>query len=111
MIFNELKSRGFSVNVGIVTISEKDDKGKLVRKQLEVDFVCNKADVRYYIQSAFSIPDREKLNQEQKSLININDSFRKIIITKDNIITHYNEDGILMINIFDFLLNPEILIK
>ena len=109
VIYNELKVRGFSVDVGIVTISEKDTNGKQVRKQLEVDFVCNKADVRYYIQSVLSIPDREKLVQEQRSLININDSFRKIIITNDNVIAHYNEEGILIINIFDFLLNPDIL--
>ena len=109
VIYNELKVRGFSVDVGIVTISEKDTNGKQVRKQLEVDFVCNKADVRYYIQSVLSISDREKLVQEQRSLININDSFRKIIITNDNVIAHYNEEGILIINIFDFLLNPDIL--
>lgn len=109
VIYNELKVRGFSVDVGIVTISEKDTNGKQVRKQLEVDFVCNKADVRYYIQSVLSIPDREKLVQEQRSLININDSFRKIIITNDNVIAYYNEEGILIINIFDFLLNPDIL--
>lgn len=109
VIYNELKVRGFSVDVGIVTISEKDTNGKQVRKQLEVDFVCNKADVRYYIQSVLSISDREKLVQEQRSLININDSFRKIIITNDNVIAHYNEEGILIINIFDFLLNPVIL--
>ncbi len=109
IIYNELKLRGYSVDVGIVTINEKDSNGKLIRRQLEVDFVCNKADIRYYIQSAFSLPDKEKLYQEQRSLMNINDSFRKIIITKDNIITHYNEDGVLMMNLFDFLLNPSLL--
>lgn len=109
VIYNELKLRGFSIDVGIVTISEKDSSGKLIRKQLEVDFVCNKADIRYYIQSALSLPDKEKLNQEQRSLVNISDSFRKIIITRDNIITHYNEDGVLMMNLFDFLLNPSLL--
>ncbi len=109
IIYNELKLRGYSVDVGIVTISEKDESGKLIRKQLEVDFVCNKADVRYYIQSALSIPDKEKLYQEQRPFLSIPDSFRKIIITKDNIITHYNEDGVLMMNIFDFLLNPSLL--
>lgn len=109
VIYNELKLRGFSIDVGIVTISEKDSNGKLIRKPLEVDFVCNKADIRYYIQSVLTIPDQEKLNQEQKSLIHINDSFRKIIITKDNIITHYNEEGVFMMNLFDFLLSPHLL--
>lgn len=109
VIYNELKIRGFSVDVGIVTIIEKDLNGKQIRKQLEVDFVCNKADARYYIQSALSIPNREKLIQEQRSLTKINDSFRKIIITKDDIITHYNEDGILMMSVFDFLLDSNIL--
>ncbi len=109
VIYNELKIRGFSVDVGIVTISEKDSNGKLIKKQLEVDFVCNKADARYYIQSALSIPDKEKLIQEQRSLTNINDSFRKIIITKDDIITHYTEDGILLMNVYDFLLDENIL--
>ena len=109
VIYNELKIRGFSVDVGIITISEKDSSGKQVRKQLEVDFVCNKADIRYYIQSALSISNKEKIIQEQRSLVHINDSFRKIIITKDDIITHYNDDGVLMMNIFDFLLNPNIL--
>lgn len=92
-------------------MNEKDKRGKLIRKQLEVDFVCNKADVRYYIQSALTLVDKEKLNQEQRSLTNIGDSFRKIIITKDNIITHYNEDGVLMINLFDFLLDSSLLNK
>lgn len=109
VIYNELKIRGFSVDVGIVIINQKGDDNKFNRRQLEVDFVCNKADIRYYIQSALSIPDKDKLDQEQRSLININDSFRKIIITKDAIITHYNEEGVLMMNVFDFLLNPDIL--
>lgn len=78
--------------------------GKSVRVQAEVDFVCNKADKRYYIQSALSIPDKEKMLQEQNSLTRINDSFKKIIIVKDAIKTHYNEDGVLILNLFDFLL-------
>lgn len=109
VIYNELQIRGLSVDVGIVTIYKKDTNDKPVKKQLEVDFVCNKADVRYYIQSALSLPDKEKLLQEQRPLTHINDSFRKIIITKDNIITHYNEDGILIMNVFDFLLDSSIL--
>lgn len=107
VIYNELKIRGFDVDVGVVIISNKDKEGKFIRKQLEVDFVCNKGSIRYYIQSALSIPDKEKLDQEERSLKNINDSFRKIIITKDNVITHYDEEGILIMNVYDFLLNSD----
>lgn len=103
VIYNELKIIGFNVDVGVVDY-RKDIDGKSVRVQAEVDFVCNKADRRYYIQSAFSIPDREKMLQEQNSLTRINDSFKKIIIVKDAIKTHYNEDGVLILNMFDFLL-------
>ena len=103
VIYNELKIMGFNLDVGVVEYSKAVD-GKSVRVQAEVDFVCNKADKRYYIQSAFSIPDREKMLQEQNSLTRINDSFKKIIIVKDAIKTHYNEDGVLILNLFDFLL-------
>lgn len=103
VIYNELKIMGFNVDVGVVDY-RKDVDGKSVRGQAEVDFVCNKADRRYYIQSAFSIPDREKMLQEQTSLTRINDSFKKIIIVKDTIKTHYNDDGVLILNLFDFLL-------
>jgi predicted AAA+ superfamily ATPase len=103
VIYNELKIMGFNLDVGVVEYSKAID-GKSVRVQAEVDFVCNKADKRYYIQSAFAIPDREKMLQEQNSLTRINDSFKKIIIVKDAIKTHYNEDGVLILNLFDFLL-------
>ena len=103
VIYNELKIMGFNLDVGVVEYS-KAIEGKSVRVQAEVDFVCNKADKRYYIQSAFSIPDREKMLQEQNSLTRINDSFKKIIIVKDVIKSHYNEDGVLILNLFDFLL-------
>ena len=103
VIYNELQIMGFNVDVGVVEY-RKDVNGKSVRVQAEVDFVCNKADKRYYIQSAFSIPDREKMLQEQNSLTRINDSFKKIIIVKDAIKSHYNEDGVLILNLFDFLL-------
>lgn len=109
LIYNELKIRGFSVDVGEVIINTKDSNNKQIRKRLEVDFVCNKADERYYIQFALTLPDKEKMEQEQRSLINIKDSFQKIIISKDDVITHYNEDGILILNIFDFLLGKSIL--
>lgn len=103
VIYNELKIMGFNLDVGVVEYSKAID-GKSVRVQAEVDFVCNKADKRYYIQSAFSIPDREKMLQEQNSLTRINDSFKKIIIVKDAIKSHYNEDGVFILNLFDFLL-------
>ena len=103
IIYNELKIKGFNLDVGVVEYS-KNENGKSVRMHAEVDFICNKADKRYYIQSALSIPDREKLMQEQISLTKIADSFKKIIIAKDVIKTHYNDMGVLMLNLFDFLL-------
>ena len=108
VIYNELKIKGYNIDVGVVEYS-KLENGKSVRVQAEVDFVCNMADKRYYIQSALSIPDREKMLQEQNSLLRIPDSFKKIIIAKDAISTHYNEDGVLIVNLFDFLLKDNIL--
>lgn len=107
IIFNELKVRGYNVDVGAVTVNEVDKNGKKIRKQLEVDFVCNKGSKRVYIQSAYALPDREKLEQEQRSLKNTGDSFKKIIITRDSVAPLYNEDGILMMSVYDFLLNPD----
>ena len=107
IIFNELKVRGFNVDVGVVVMNEVDKSGKKIRKQLEVDFVCNKGSKRYYIQSAYALPDKEKMNQEQRSLINTGDGFKKIIITKDAVAPLYNDEGILVMNVFDFLLDPE----
>lgn len=104
VIYNELQIMGFNVDVGVVEY-RKDVDGKSIRVQAAVDFVCNKADKRYYIQSAFSIPDREKMLQEQNSLTRINDSFKKIIIVKDAIKSHYNDDGVLILNLFNFLLD------
>ena len=72
----------------------------------EVDFVCNQGSQRYYIQSAFALPTPEKVKQEEASLVRIDDSFKKVIVTKDGLAPHYNEEGILMMNVFDFLLNP-----
>lgn len=105
VIYNELLSRGYSVDVGVVTIQQRDSAGKMMRKQLEVDFVCNKGSKRYYIQSAYSMPTAEKMEQEQRSLVKIDDSFKKIIITKDTPTPTYNEAGILVMNVYDFLLN------
>lgn len=104
IIYNELLARGLNVDVGVVEHSVINN-GKSMRKQLEVDFVCNQGNKRYYIQSAFSIPDEKKMNQEKNSLVRIKDSFKKIIVVKDNIKLWRNEDGILVIGIQEFLLN------
>lgn len=106
VIYNELRMRGYSVDVGVVTVTEKGADGKSSRKQLEVDFVCNMGSSRYYIQSAYSIPDMEKREQEIRPFKKIDDSFKKIVITKDVVPAHYDEKGILTINIYDFLLDP-----
>ena len=103
LIYNELRRRGFSVDVGEVTINEQTEDGKNVRKQLEVDFVCNQGFKRYYIQSAFSIADDEKREQELRSLRQIKDSFQKVIITGDNSPRYQNNDGVLFMSIYDFL--------
>lgn len=107
IIFNELKVRGYNVDVGVVVMNETDPAGKKIRKQLEIDFVCNKGSKRYYIQSAFAIQDEKKMQQEQRSLVNTGDGFKKIIITKDAIAPLYNEEGVLVMSVFDFLLNPD----
>ncbi len=111
VIYNELRMRGYSVDVGVVTIAEKDKDGKVSRRQLEVDFVCNRGSSRYYIQSAYSLPDEMKRVQEIRPFRKIDDSFKKIVITKDIVAAHYDEYGILTLNIYDFLLNPESLEK
>lgn len=105
IIYNELVGRGYNVDVGIVTVSQADKSGNCVRKQLEVDFVCNKGSKRYYVQSAFAIPDSEKMKQESNSLLRIDDSFKKVIVVKDAPAPNYTEDGILVIAVYDFLLN------
>lgn len=105
MIFNELKIRGFNVDVGVIMQYDTNEKGNSVRKQLEIDFVCNKGSKRYYIQSAYAIPDQAKMEQEQRSLMRTGDFFKRIIITKDTPAPHYNENGVLIMSIYDFLLN------
>ena len=107
IIFNELKIRGFNVDVGVVTINSTNGKGNGVRKQLEIDFVCNKGSRRYYIQSAYAIPDQAKMEQEQRSLVMTGDFFKKIIITKEAPASYYNDDGVLIMSIYDFLLNAD----
>lgn len=111
VIYNELRMRGYSVDVGVVTIAEKDQEGKVTRKQLEVDFVCNLGSSRYYIQSAYSLPDEAKRTQEIRPFRKIDDSFKKIVITKDIVQPYYDNYGILTVNIYDFLLDPQILEK
>lgn len=107
VIYNELRMRGYNVDVGVVPIAEKNKEGKVIRKQLEVDFICNLGSARYYIQSAYSIPDEDKLNQEIRPFRKIDDSFKKIVVTKDIVPAHYDENGFFIINIYDFLLNPK----
>ena len=105
IIFNELKIRGFNVDVGVITLNKTNEKGHGIRRQLEIDFVCNKGSKRYYIQSAYAIPDRAKMEQEQRSLMLTGDFFKKIIITKDAPALYYNDDGVLIMSVYDFLLN------
>ena len=107
IIFNELKTRGFNVDVGVVVVNETDKNGKKIRKQLEIDFVCNRGSKRYYIQSALALSDTGKIRQEQRPLISTGDGFKKIIITRDALDPLYNEEGVLVMNVFDFLLNQD----
>ena len=109
IIYNELKIRGFQVDVGVVEHRTTDMEGKTTRKQYEVDFVANQGSLRYYIQSAFMMPTDAKERQESTSLLNINDSFKKIIIVKDYIQPKRNENGFVTIGLIDFLLKPELL--
>ena len=105
IIYNHLIGKGYKVDVGCVTLYQKDDEGKTTRTTLEVDFVCNRGSERVYIQSAYSLPDEDKQKQEQRPLTLTDDSFTKIIITTDDIPTHTMANGIIMMNIFDYLLN------
>lgn len=109
VIYNELRMRGYNVDVGVVATTEKNQEGKIVRNQLEVDFVCNLGSSRYYIQSAYSLPDETKRTQEIRPFRKIDDSFKKIVITKDFVHPYYDDYGILTVNIYDFLLDPEII--
>lgn len=107
IIYNELIVRGYNVDVGMVEIKRQDKDGKWIRIQLEVDFVANLGSKKYYVQSALSIPNKEKEIHESRSLTNIDDSFKKIIVVKDHIMPRRNEEGILTIGLFDFLLNED----
>ncbi len=105
VIYNELRMRGYTVDVGVVPVAERTADGKTNRRQLEVDFVCNLGSSRYYIQSAYALPDEAKRAQEIRPLRKIDDSFKKIVITKDIVQPYYDEYGILTINVYDFLLD------
>lgn len=111
VIYNELRMRGYSVDVGVIPVAERDAEGKVSRQQLEVDFVCNLGSARYYIQSAYALPDEAKRMQEIRPLRKIDDSFKKIVITKDMVQPYYDEYGILTMNIYDFLLDRSCLEK
>ena len=99
--------RGYSVDVGVVENVSRESGGEPARNRLEVDFVVNSGNKRYYIQSAYNIASEEKMRQEQASLLSINDAFRKIIIVNQPIMSGYNEQGILMLSLQDFLMEPE----
>ena len=104
VIYNELRRQGYTVDVGLVETVKRNTEGKVVRSNLEIDFVVNRHDERIYIQSAYRLPDQEKIDQEQASLLHVPDGFRKEIIVGDRYQSGYNEDGILMVGLFDFLL-------
>ena len=104
VIFNELKIRGYSVDVGVVESKETVD-GKRRLKQLEIDFVANKGSKKYYIQSAYEMPTEEKLRQEKRSLVKVGDSFKKIVVVKDNISPQTDENGIVTMGLINFLLD------
>lgn len=111
VIYNELCRMGYTVDVGMVEVMKRDEEGKQYRSRLEVDFVVNRHDERLYIQSAYRLPDNEKMRQEQASLLSVPDAFRKIIIDGDRYHTNYNNDGILIMGVYDFLLDSQVLEK
>ena len=111
VIYNELRMMGYSVDVGLVEVMKRNDEGKLFRSNLEIDFVVNRHDKRLYIQSAYMIPDKEKLEQEQASLMKVNDGFGKVIIVGDRHKSNYTDDGIYMVGIYDFLLGKVKLVE
>ena len=110
VIYNELRMRGMSVDVGMVEVNCKED-GKSKRKQFEVDFVCNRGSQRYYIQSAYALYDEEKRQKEIKSLRHINDSFRKILVQKEPVLPYYDDNGFLNLSLPDFLTDETVIDK
>ena len=111
VIFNELKYRGYTIEIGVVEVYTKNKEGKTIRQNYETDFVVSKGNNKYYIQSAYSIYDEQKYEQERKSLIHIKDSFKKIIITRESLPIRRDEKGIVIMNIIDFLLDENSLDK
>lgn len=109
IIYNELKIRGFEIDIGVVPVIEKNEKAMSVKKQLEIDFICTMGMKKYYIQSAYSLPDSAKREQEIRPFIKSGDSFKKIVITNDITPPVYDDNGILTINFLDFLNNESIL--
>lgn len=107
VIYNELRKRGYGVDVGNITTVESDTNGKPVKKQLEVDFICRKGSKKYYIQSAYLLETEQKMAQEIRPFTKINDSFKKIVITSNTPKPFYNDDGILIMSVYDFLLNQD----
>lgn len=105
IIYNELKYRGFTVEIGVVEVYGKNEDGKTIRINYETDFVATKGNNKFYIQSAYSLYDENKFNQERKSLLNIKDSFKKIIVTRESIPVRRDENGIVIMGIIDFLLD------
>jgi predicted AAA+ superfamily ATPase len=104
VIYNELLYRGYSVDVGVVPVQTAEN-GPRMKRKLKIDFIANQGSRRYYLQSAFAIPDQEKMNQKQESLVRVPDSFKKIIVTGTNSPLWRNEQGITVMSIYDFLLN------
>lgn len=104
IVYSDLRRNGFFVDVGLIESFKRDNDGKLTRRKIEIDFVVNRHDERLYIQSAYALPSKEKVDQEQASLLQVSDGFRKIIIAGDRYNTGYNENGILEVGIYDFLL-------
>lgn len=107
LIYNELRIRELLVDVGVVIINTKNEEGVSQRKQLEIDFVCNEGSKRCYIQSALRLPTKEKYDQELRSLLNIRDNFQKFVITEDPIKRYQNENGVIFMNIYEFLLDKD----
>ena len=109
VIYNELRRRGWEVDVGVVDVWTRDRNGAKSKRQLEIDFVCNKGSSRYYVQSAFMIPDCEKMSQEQRPFSAVSDSFRRIMVVKDQAVRWQNDEGTLVVGLKDFLLDPSIM--
>lgn len=105
VIYNELRARGYQVDVGVVPLRITTKDGKRVRTQLEIDFIATMGSKKYYLQSAFSLPDEAKEKQEKESLLNVNDSFKKLVIVNDMLNVRRDADGITTINVYDFLLD------